>query len=395
MKERYLTKHIEKDLKEKMVFLGGPRQAGKTTLSKLLTSDLRLPALYLNWDNDQDRKTILKAQWPKNAPIIVLDELHKYARWKNWIKGQYDKFKDRYHFLVTGSAKLNVYRRKGDSLFGRYHYYCLHPFSLREVLSGGAPSKIRENSLFKALKFQTSSVAPAILTQLLEFGGFPEPFLKKSKRFSRRWRQTRVDLLVKDDIRSLEDIKEISLLAILAQLLPSRASSILSINAIREDLEVSHKAIARWISILELVYYCYRIYPYHRAITRSIKKEPKLYLWDWSEVEDPGARFENLIAGHLLKFVHFLQHYHGFKADLFYLRTLEKKEVDFLVAINEKPWFAVEAKLADTIPSKNLLYFQERLKIPFLYQVVRTSKVDTTLHGIHVLSAEKFLTALI
>ncbi|NBV43119.1 DUF4143 domain-containing protein, partial [bacterium] len=234
-----------------------------------------------------------------------------------------------------------------------------------------------------------------ILDRLFEFGGFPEPFIKKSPRFLRRWNQDRIDLLVKDDIRSLEDVRDISLLMLLAQMLPTRVGSPLSINGLREDLEISHKSASRWITILEWVYYCYRIYPYQRSLVRSLKKEPKLYLWDWSELEDPGAKFENMIAGHLQKYVSYLKEYFGFNAELWYLRTVEKKEVDFLVTIKHEPWFAVEAKYGDQSPAKSLLYFKDKINIPFLFQVVYPTGIDVMKGDIRVISADKFLTAFI
>jgi predicted AAA+ superfamily ATPase len=394
MKHRYLEDAIRKDLLEKMVFLGGPRQVGKTTLSMdVLGADI--DSLYFNWDNDKDRKSILAAHWPGERHLLIFDEIHKYARWKNWIKGQYDKFKSDHQFLVTGSAKLNVYRKKGDSLLGRYHYYCLHPFSLQECLTEGRFPSFSDTDLFKDLTFRPASDAGLQFERLLTYGGFPEPYTKKSRLGLRRWHNDRLDLLVKDDIRSLEDVREVSVLMLLAQLLSQRVGSPLSVNALREELEVSHKAVSRWLTILEMVYYCYRIYPYHRSVARAVKKEPKLYLWDWSEVENPGAGFENMIAGHLHKFVDFLRHCYGYRAELYYLRTLEKKEVDFLVVVDGKPWFAVEAKLSDDTPSKALSYFQDRLHIPFVYQVLRTTGIDYRSNNTRVISAEKFLTALI
>ncbi len=182
---------------------------------------------------------------------------------------------------------------------------------------------------------------------------------------------------------------------LLGDLLPSRASSPLSINNLSEDLQVSHRAITNWLNILEVFYYMFRVYPYSSKKIRSIKKEPKLYLIDWSEIEDEGARFENMITSQLLKFVQFLYEIEGYKADLYYLRNVDKKEVDFLVTINSKPWFSVETKMSDKTPSPNITYFKERLKIPFNYQVIKEDNIDIVKDDTRVISAGKFLSGLV
>ncbi len=182
---------------------------------------------------------------------------------------------------------------------------------------------------------------------------------------------------------------------LLGDLLPSRASSPLSINNLSEDLQVSHRAITNWLNILEVFYYMFRVYPYSSKKIRPIKKEPNLYLIDWSEIEDEGARFENMITSQLLKFVQFLYEIEGYKADLYYLRNVDKKEVDFLVTINSKPWFSVETKMSDKTPSPNITYFKERLKIPFNYQVIKEDNIEIVKDDIRVISAGKFLSGLV
>jgi predicted AAA+ superfamily ATPase len=182
---------------------------------------------------------------------------------------------------------------------------------------------------------------------------------------------------------------------LLGDMLPDRAGSLLSLNSLREDLEVSHRAISNWMNILESFYYCFRIYPYAAKNFRSLKKGAKLYLWDWSEIDHEPARFENCIASHLLKLVHFLQDWEGYRAQLYYLRSIEKKEVDFLVTIDKKPWFAVEAKINDVNASPHLFYFRDKLKIPFSYQVVKEKGVDSFTNGVRIVSANKFLAGLV
>jgi predicted AAA+ superfamily ATPase len=389
LKERYLTNAVAEDLREKMVFVGGARQVGKTTFAvDLLGKRFRSPA-YFNWDNRADRRAIMASRWPGEAGLIILDEIHKLRGWKTLLKGEYDKLKDTYRFLVTGSARLDVVRRGGDSLQGRYHYYRLHPFSLAELSgSAGVPEP------FEELPIPTSASGPEF-EALLNFGGFPEPLFKQSIRFLRRWHNEKIERMFRDDIVSVEQVRDLERMRLLSDLLPERVGSLFSTNAAREDLETGFKAVSNWLVVLESFYYHFRIRPYVHRWIRSIKKEPKLYLWDWSEVADPAARFENMIAGHLLKLCHFLYDRDGLKADLSFLRDVDKKEVDFLVTVDRKPWFAVEAKLSDEDVSPNLRYFRDKLKIPFAYQVTRKSGVHSLVQGVRVISADRFLGGLV
>jgi hypothetical protein len=201
--------------------------------------------------------------------------------------------------------------------------------------------------------------------------------------------------MFREDIQDIEAIRDIGNMKLLSDILPEKVGSRLSLNAIREDLEVSHRAVTHWMDILEAFYYHFRIYPYSAKKIRSLKKEPKLYLWDWSEVEDEANRFENLMASHLLKFVHFLTDHEGYRAELSYLRDVDKREVDFLVTIDGRPWFAVEVKLNDTVLSPNLLYFRDRLAIPYIYQVVKKDRVHLLEKGGRIVSAGRFLAGLI
>lgn len=389
LKERYLTQYILDDLKDKMVFVGGPRQVGKTTLCRsFVGTHFKNPA-YFNWDNRADRKAIMAATWPGGAELLIFDELHKHRKWKGLIKGEYDKHKEIFKFLVTGSARLDLYRRGGDSLQGRYHYYRLHPFTLAEIEGvSGTYSVLGQLTLDQNFYQDT-------LRALDTFGGFPEPFTKQNPRQLRRWHNEKIERMFRDDIQDIEAIRDIGNMKLLSDILPAKVGSSLSLNSIREDLEVSHRAVTHWMDILEAFYYHFRIYPYTSKKIRSLKKEPKLYLWDWSEVENEANRFENLIASHLLKFVHFITDHEGYRAELSYLRDVDKREVDFLVTIDGKPWFAVEGKLNDTALSPNLLYFRDRLSIPYIYQVVKKDNVDLLEKGGRILSAGRFLAGLI
>lgn len=391
LKERYIQKRIEKDLKDKMVFIGGPRQVGKTTLAKLIGNKAYRVFNYFNWDNPQDRKKIISGHFfDPETKLIIFDEIHKYKKWKNYVKGYFDKHGEEFAILVTGSARLDLYMRGGDSLMGRYYYYRLHPFSLAEIL--GATPNIEP---FGKLLFPREENSFLNCKNLLVFGGFPEPFLKKDKESLSRWHNQRIERLVKEDIRDIESLRDLSAIQILVGILPEKVGSLLSLNSLREDLEVAHGTITFWMNVLEKFYYHFRIYPFSKKTIRSLKKESKMYLWDWSQVPDKDAKLENMVASHLLKLCHFLYDARGFKAELFYLRDVEKREVDFLVAVNKKPWFAVEVKNSDQNVSKNLRYFGRKLNIPFLYQVVNSENVDFLQDDVRVISIDKFLGGLV
>jgi hypothetical protein len=207
------------------------------------------------------------------------------------------------------------------------------------------------------------------LPGLLRYGGFPEPFLKQDQRFYRRWQKERITRVVTQDLRDLETVKEISLLELLAELLPSRVGSPLSIKSLQEDLQVSPHSVERWLTIFENLYLCYRIVPYGAERPKAVKKANKLYLWDWAQIESEGARFENFIANQLLKYCHLREDVEGHRMDLRYLRDVDGKEVDFLVLEGRKPLFAVECKSGERQLSKALAFFKARYRIPRLYQV--------------------------
>jgi hypothetical protein len=390
MTPRYLEAPIARDLATKMVLVAGPRQVGKTTMARRVLGRWDRGA-YLNWDNRDDRSEIRAARWPGGNALVVLDEIHKWRGWKGWLKGEFDKHREHVRFLVTGSARLDVYRRGGDSLQGRYHHYRLHPFSLREA---EAPAEQA------APEPGTELAIPArgrqdVLAGLVEFGGFPEPFLAQSARTLRRWQKAHLERFFREDVRDLEPIRDLSSFELLADLLPGRVGSPLSLNALREDLEVSHRALTHWIDVLERLYYAFRLRPYGGPGARVLKKLPKAYLWDWSLVSDRAARFENLIAAHLLKLCHRLEDVDGHPVALHYIRDHYGREVDFLVTAGRKPWFAVEVKLSQTTPDPSLLFFKERLRIPWAYQVVLDGQRDIVDRGVRIVPAARFLAALV
>ena len=347
---RYLESAVAAALARKMVFLGGPRQVGKTTLALSLLgagADETHPA-YFNWDDPRSAARVRRAELPPGETLLLFDEIHKYARWRNLVKGIYDTEKSRRRILVTGSARLDYYRKGGDSLANRYRYFRLHPFSLREM--NAAPSQ-------------------SDLDALLRFGGFPEPLFQQDEREHRIWQRDRVSRVVRDDLRDLEQVREISLVEHLVDLLPARVGSPLSIKSLREDLQVDHKTALRWITILENLYLCFRISPFGAPKIRAVKKEQKLYLWDWSMAPEGGPRFENLVASQLLKYCHWIEDTEGHAMELRFLRDTDKREVDFVVLRNRKPLFAVECKSGERGVGPAIGYFAERTSIPRFYQV--------------------------
>lgn len=355
--ERYLLDAIKSDLGERMVFVGGPRQVGKTTLALQCLEEKNVkeshPA-YLNWDSLADRKRLLNGHLPSKQPIVILDEIHKFGEWRNLVKGYFDKHKTKVSFLVTGSARLDYYRRGGDSLQGRYHYYRLFPFSLMEL---------------------NSSPTLDDLDQLMVFGGFPEPLLKSNQRFHRRWLREYSSRVVYEDLRELENVRDVSKIDLLINHLQECVASPLSIRSLSLLLNVAHETIEKWISILERLYVVFRIPPYGHKNIRAVKKENKLYFWDWSRIESEGERFENLVACQLLKYCCYIEDTEGHNMELRFIRDTDKREVDFAVLKNGRPEFAVECKMNDAKASSKYEYFKQRTDIPKFF-LVHTRQTD-------------------
>lgn len=352
---RYIAQFIKETITKRAVFIGGPRQVGKTTLAlSFLGSKAGTKHRgYLNWDHAPSAEKIRKTELPPGEPFLVLDELHKFKTWKRWIKGVIDVEKDARKIIVTGSARLDLYQKGGDSLFGRYRYVRLHPFSLNELQSQKPKMGLEE---------------------LFTFGGFPEPLFSKSRKELKLWQKERLRRIIREDVRDTQLIQNISGIEMLAEALPERVGSPLSIQNLSEDIQVDHKTIKRWIAVLESMYFCYRLPPFGAKKIRAVKKEQKLYLWDWSVIEEEGARWENLVASQLLKFCHWLEDSEGETMELRYLRDIDKREVDFVVIKNKKPIFAVECKTGEKAISPSIHYYAERTDIPLFYQVHRGNK---------------------
>jgi predicted AAA+ superfamily ATPase len=367
---RYCQSAIINDLEKKMVFIGGPRQVGKTTLCQTIGSNTN-HYQYLNWDSDSDRSIILNKSWRTTYPLIIFDELHKYPKWKQWVKGIYDTRPSHQQFLVTGSARLDTYKRGGDSLFGRYHYWRLHPLTLDELPQGMHPEEG--------------------LHRLLTLGGFPEPFLANDLREARRWRKERFDRILREDVRDLSPLKEIQLLQVFVDRLREHAGQLIALSNIANDLQISPATAKHWLLLVETLYLAFAIYPYTKNLPRSLLKPCKIYFYDNADLSNnEGARWENLVATTLLKRLHFLEDYHGHRCQLHYVRDKEGREVDFVTIIDDVVTDLIEVKLTDTTISSSLKYYKEKLQPKRTVQIVFNLKQSFEKDGIIVTSASEF-----
>ena len=358
---------------DQMVFIEGARQVGKTTLAKQLAAGFKLTH-YLNTDNIEDRALILSGQnfveklglldiASSSKPLIIFDEIHKIPNWKNYLKGFYDSYKDKIKIIATGSAKLSIYKKNQDSLMGRYFSYMLHPISVREIVNASLDENL---TVQKPL-----SVPDAAYNNLLKYGGFPDPYLKADNRFHAGWLNLRFEQLLRGDIVASGETKNIGQFELLAHILTKNAAQQINYNNLSKQVQVTSQTIKSWLNILESFYFGYFIRPWSANITRAILKEPKFYLWDWSAVESTGARAENFIASHLKAAARFWSDAGLGNFGVFYIRTKDKKEVDFLVTKENKPWFLVEVKGSiNSSMSKNLHYFQEQTGAAHAFQVV-------------------------
>lgn len=404
---RYLYNNISELSRRKMLFITGPRQVGKTKLLKAWISEHS--GSYFSYDIPADRAVILGTQAWKDIllehtsnSIIGIDELHKYARWKNLLKGIYDKYKEDLRILVTGSARLDYFRRGGDSLFGRYEHLRLHPFSLGEVLRAqvikdaekAAPPLPPDDWLsLESLQPETGTL-DQYFERLYTFTGFPEPYTERDPLLLNRWSRQRLDLLVKEDLRDLSQIQEISLVDHLARLLPERVASPLSHQALAGILQVSHGSIVKWVKWLHALYYVFSLPVYSKHISKSLLKARKLYLWDYSPLKEEGQRFENLVALHLLKSVQFWTDLGYGDYELWYVRNREGKEVDFLITKDDAPLVTIEAKVSAEWPS-SLKQHSEALGVKQALILVREHGIDIRKPNVRMVSASKYLGALV
>ncbi len=361
-----LGEHLAKH--RQMAFVSGPRQVGKTTTCRNHADT------YVNWDNIDHREQILAGpaslfdrlnlnRLSKTTPVALFDELHKYPRWKQFLKGFFDTYADQVRITVTGSSRMDVYRRGGDSLMGRYFLYRMHPFSVAETLHQDLPDAtqiVRPSKKVKATDFDA----------LWLHGGYPEPFLKRDLRFSRRWQSLRLEQLVREDIRDLTQVQQIDQLELLAKLLTNRSSHQLIYGNLAKEIRVSIDTIRRWVNVLRDLHLGFLIRPWFKNVSRSLRKEPKWFLRDWASIKDVGDKAETFVGCHLLKAVDGWNDMGLGTFELSYLRNKEKQEVDFLVARDDKPWFLAEVKHHEESISPALKYYQEQVKAPFAFQVI-------------------------
>jgi len=379
---RNIKESIEKDLQQKFVFLSGSRQVGKTTLAREIIG--KKNGTYLLYDDDDDRRKILEKEYITKL-WVCLDEFHKFQRWKSHIKGVFDKYHENLHLILTGSARLDVFQKSGDSLFGRYYLYHLHPLTCGEL---SLPDKLPK--IGNIFNFHSPISAT---DDLLKFSGFPEPFCKQSVREHRRWSNARKNLLIREDLRELTQVKLITLVEQLMLLLPERIGSLFSYRSLSEDLKVASPTVKNWMDIFQKLFIIYSITPYTKKIIRSIQKQPKFFLYDWSQITDEGHKFENFIASHLWKASQLWTDLGEGNIDLHFLRDRMGREVDFVVLKDRKPWLLVEVKLAETSVDSNLKYFCNRLNVPGIQVINRQNYIKE--HGnITVVSADRWLANL-
>jgi len=379
MKNRALAAAIE-DLAfsgHKIAFVSGPRQCGKTTLAKMLL-ERRKVGSYLNWDDVEFRRAwarhpsaVIPGSAGKETPLVVLDELHKDRLWKRNLKGVFDTLAKPCDFLVTGSARLNVYMKGSDSLLGRHYSFRLHPFSVREMEH---PDVLAPDEMLAALfsRANQSRKAPeGNLEALMAYGPFPEPLLEQNVRKANLWRRNREQLIVREDLRDLSRLLELGRIELMTALLPERVGSLFSPTALAQDLEVSIPTIKRWTTYLKQLYYLFELKPYTRHIVRSLRRDGKIYLWDYGAIKDEAARFENMVACHLLKTCNFWTDTGEGEFELCLLRNKDGQEIDFLILRDGVPWLPVEAKHSDAEPSDSWKRYAGKLPCRQALQIVR------------------------
>lgn len=364
--EKMLTEHLTAE--RQMAMVSGPRQVGKTTTCRLRADT------YLNWDNGDDRALILKGpaavaerlglqRLRTSPPTALFDELHKFSKWKQFLKGFFDTYGEQVRIVVTGSSRMDIYRRGGDSLMGRYFLYRMHPFTVAEALRQDLPDPNRIIRTPRPIRQDDFSA-------LWTHGGYPEPFVKREIRFTRRWRALRMGQLLREDVRDMTQIQQLGQLETLAALLSARSGEQLVYSALATEIQTSVDTIRRWIETLCHLQMGFLVRPWFKNVSRSLRKEPKWFLRDWSGIENLGARAETFIACHLLKAVEGWTDLGLGTFQLGYLRDKEQREVDFVVVRDGKPWFLVEVKSNDDRLSPALKYYQDQLNAPLAFQVL-------------------------
>lgn len=371
---RYLLPHVQAlaAAPHTTICVSGPRQVGKTTMIRALTHG---EDSHLSWDVAADRERILRHERPA-GPWVILDELHRYRDWRRYLAS----LSDVRHLVVTGSGRLDLYDsgrdspQRGAREHGRMRHLRLHPLSASEL----------------RLAF------PDTLNDLLTLGGFPEPFLSGSAAHAKRWARDQRSRVVREDVPVLERVQDLGALERLLLHLPDRVGAPLSINALRHDLGVSHKAVQSWLAVLERLFVIVRLSPFVAPGLRAVTKEQKHYHLDWSIVPGDAARFENLVAGHLLKWVHHRQDIDGLDLDLRYFRDTALREVAFVVTDRDQPVLLVDTTWTDAPVTRGLRYLRARFPQTQAWQIAATGTKDyVTPEGIRVAPALQLLSTLV
>ncbi len=383
-----------------MRFIAGPRQVGKTTTAKEKLTEMGCGELYYNWDKREVKNRFKADPYFYNADAlnvqatpkkwICFDELHKYPKWKNILKDAFDSFEEKYQFIVTGSARLDLFRKSGDSLSGRYFMFRLLPVSLMELTNQQKTLPTKKAAEFIEENIVTASYQTD-LEHMLMFSGFPEPLLKGDEIFSSHWHDEYIDTLVKEDLRDLTKIHDLENVITLMKLLPNRVGAPLSINSLMEDMETSYNAVRNYVNSLVLTYVIFRVHPFSKKISRALKKENKVYFYDWTQVAEPARRFENYVACELKNRVEFWSSATKHKFELFFVRTRDKKETDFLVTRDQAPYFMAEVKMSDeNVEAHNRLHAERLGNVPLIQIVQKPNVVKAGKDGIYVISASRF-----
>ena len=387
-----VRRHLAKE--RQMLFLSGPRQVGKTTLCRAMS-----PA-YLNWDIARDRELILSGEEAVAAKagaevarpdkaVLVLDEIHRFPGWKRFLKGLFDGWEDRLKIIVTGSARLDVYKRGGDSLMGRYFPHRMHPLSVGELLRPVCPEEVLS---------PPRELGRSEWEALWTLGGFPEPFSRGEAAFLARWRRLRFGQLVREDIRKETAVRELDQIEALARILSVRSGEQLTWASLGKEVQASEVTARAWVAVLQSFFFGFLVKPWSRNVASAIRKTPKWYLRDWSGIADGGKRAETMLACHLLKAVHMWTDLGLGEFDLFYVRTRYGREVDFLVSRDGEPWFLAECKSADTSISPAMKSLQKEIGVPHAFQVVfDLPYAETDVFGLDrpvAVSARTFLSQL-
>jgi len=370
MIKRTITPTIKEFINDKIILLSGPRQVGKTSLTKSLESRFQ----YFNYDSSEHRYLIQEKSWVRDKHLVIFDEIHKMKKWKQWIKGIYDTEKEQNTYILTGSSRMDTFKKVGDSLAGRYISLRLNPFSVKELGATNPDSVIRD---------------------MITLGSFPEPFLSGSARKAALWRKSHLDIIVRQDLIQLENIRDLMSIELLIDVLKRRVGQQIVYKNIADELSVSPHTIKKWIQVLESLFVIFVVYPYVKNVVDAVKKEPKIYFYDVGQViADEGFKIENIAALHLLKRNQFLEDTEGKKLRLGYLRDKKKREIDFVIEEDNKLTHLIEIKKSDDQFNPNLNYYSKKLSPQFALQLVLDLKNEKDYETFQVRRLGKFLVGL-